>query len=69
METPDLITICLTSFVAVLLLLSFLALIMRIIVLMFPVKDDDDSVVVAAITSTYNVQYPGTKIIKIGEQK
>ena len=69
METPDLITICLTSFVAVLLLLSFLALIMRIIVLMFPVKDDDDSLVVAAITSTYNVQYPGTKIIKIGEQK
>ena len=69
METPDLITICLTSFVAVLLLLSFLALVMRIIILIFPAKEDDDSAVVAAITSAYNVHYPGTKIIKIGEQK
>jgi len=69
METPDLITICLTSFVAVLILLSFLALIMRVITLIFPVKEDDDSAVVAAITSTYNVHFPGTKIIKIGEQK
>jgi hypothetical protein len=69
METPDLITICLTSFVAVLLLLSFLALVMRIIILIFPAKDNDDSAVVAAITSTYNVHFPGTKIIKIGEQK
>ena len=63
METPDLITICLTSFVAVLLLLSFLALVMRIIILIFPAKDNDDSAVVAAITSTYNVHFPGTKII------
>ena len=69
METPDLITICLTSFAAVLLLLSFLALVMRIIILIFPAKDNDDSAVVAAITSTYNVHFPGTKIIKIGEQK
>ncbi|MGB5895118.1 MAG: hypothetical protein WBG58_13155 [Ignavibacteriaceae bacterium] len=69
METPDLITICLTSFVAVLLLLSFLALVMRIIILIFPAKDNDDSAVIAAITSTYNVHFPGTKIIKIGEQK
>jgi len=42
---------------------------MRIIILIFPAKDDDDSAVVAAITSAYNVHYPGTKIIKIGEQK
>ena len=69
METPNLITICLTSFTAVLILLSFLALIMRIITLIFPAKEDDDSAVVAAITSTYNVHYPGTRIIKIGEQK
>lgn len=69
METPDLITICLTSFTAVLILLSLLALIMRIITLIFPAKEDDDTVVVAAITSTYNVHYSGTRIIKIGEQK
>jgi len=69
METPDLITICIMSFVAVLLLLSFLALIMHIIILIFPAKDNDDSAVVAAITNTYNVHFPGTKIIKIGEQK
>lgn len=69
METPHLITICLTSFAAVLILLSLLALIMRIITLIFPAKEDDDTVVIAAITSTYNVHYPGTRIIKIGEQK
>ena len=42
---------------------------MRIIILIFPAKEDNDSAVVAAITSTYNVHFPGTKIIKIGEQK
>lgn len=69
METPTLITICLTSFIAVLILLSLLALIMRGITLIFPAKEDDDSAVIAAITSTYQTNFPGTRIIKIGEQK
>lgn len=70
MNTPDLITICITSFISVLILLSLLALLIRLIILVFPDKDDEnDSAVVAAITSAYNAQFPGNKIIKIGEQK
>ena len=70
MEIPDLVTICITSFIAVLLLLSFLALTIRLIVLIFPAKEDDtDSAVMAAITTAYQTHFPGTKIIKIGEQK
>ncbi|MGD8307268.1 MAG: hypothetical protein PVF17_11485 [Ignavibacteria bacterium] len=70
MNTPDLITICATSFFAVLFLLSLLALIIRVIILAFPEKvGEDDSAVIAAITTTYNAHYPGAKITKIGEEK
>ena len=68
METTSLVTICLTSFLAVMLLLSLLALIMRGITIIFPPKDDDDAVI-AAISSTYQSHFPGTRITKIGEQK
>lgn len=70
MNSPDLITICATSFLAVLLLLSILAFLIRMIIIAFPEKlNEDDSAVIAAITTTYNAHYPGTKITKIGENK
>jgi hypothetical protein len=70
MATPDLLTICATSFFAVLVLLSILAFLIRMIIVIFPEKaGKDDSAVLAAISTTYNAHYPGTKITKIGENK
>ena len=70
MDTPDLLSISLAAFVAVFLLLSFLALIMRLITGVFPKKESDaDSSVIAALSTTMNTIYPGTKITKIEEVK
>jgi hypothetical protein len=69
METPALLTICLISFVAVLILLSILALIMRSLIWIFPFRENDDAAIIAAINTAYQSRFPGTKIIKIGEQK
>jgi len=70
METPDLVLICITSFLAVLLLLSLLALLMRILMAVFPAREvENDQAVIAAITTAYNNLYPVSKIIKIGEEK
>jgi len=70
MDTPDLLITCIISFATVLILLSLLAAIMRLILIIFPAKEDDnDASLVAAITASYNNRFPGTKIIKIGEQK
>ncbi len=70
MDSPNLLIICFTSFAAVLLILSALAVIMKVLLLIFPVKiEDNDSAVIAAINTAYNRQFPGTRVIKIGEQK
>ena len=70
MDTPNLLIICFISFSAVLLILSSLALIMKLLLFVFPVKiEDNDSAVIAAINVAYNRQFPGTRVIKIGEQK
>ena len=39
MEASELLLICVFAFIAVFIVLSILAIIMRIIILMFPVKD------------------------------
>jgi len=70
MESYELISICLSAFLAVFLILSLLAIFMRLIMEVFSEKDiKEDSVVIAAITSVVNKYYPGTKITKIEESK
>jgi len=70
MESTNLVIISITSFAAVLIILSLLAIIMRILISVFPAKEDDDkSAILAAINTVYQKQYPGTRIIKIGEEK
>ncbi|MBD3168833.1 MAG: hypothetical protein GF307_05080 [candidate division Zixibacteria bacterium] len=70
MESPALIYVCISSFVGVFLLLSLLAVIMKAIIAVFPMKESrTDSALIAAIASTYNKIYPGTKITKIEELK
>jgi len=66
----SLLTICVSAFIAVFILLSILALTMRLILAIFPEKMmESNATLIAAISTTYNSIYPGTKITKIEEDK
>ena len=72
MNPPDLLVICLSAFVAVFLLLSFLAVVMRLLVSAFPEVEKVggiDSATVAAITAAAAYAFPGTKVTKVEEIK
>ncbi|MCK4657771.1 MAG: hypothetical protein KAT85_12085 [candidate division Zixibacteria bacterium] len=70
MGSSDLVFICISAFLAVFVLLSVLAVVMRIILVLFPEKESGiDAVVVAAVTSTVSAIYPGTRITKIEETR
>lgn len=66
-------TICISSFIGVFLVLVFLAVAMEVITRIFPEKiasaGADDGAVFAGITSTYARLYPGTRISNIEEIK
>ena len=72
MET-NLFVMCMSSFAAVFLVLTFLAVAMRLIIVVFPEKEKDtgidEAAVYAAISSTYARLYPGTRIRNIEEIK
>jgi len=69
----NLVTICITSFIGVFIVLVFLAVTMEVITRVFPEKitsaGADDAAVFAGITSTYARLYPGTRISNIEEIK
>ena len=70
MENPDLLWVCISAFTVVFIVLTVLALFMRSMIILFPDKlQKDDQAIVAAIASTFNRIYPGTKITKIEELK
>jgi uncharacterized membrane protein len=67
---PDLLTICISAFVAVFLLLTVLAILMRLITAIFPSPEKKtDAALISAITTTYQTIYPNTKITKIEESR
>lgn len=68
MPTPNLWLACITAFCAVAILLSILAAMMRLILVIFPEKEDSvDTTILAAIASVARQVYPGTKITKVEE--
>lgn len=68
MASVDLLMICVVAFAAVFVLLSFLAVLMRVIVSVFPErKASGDAALVAAIHSSYQALYPGTSVSRIEE--
>jgi len=70
MESYELLSICLSAFIAVFLILSLLAVIMRRITEIFSDKNvGGDSAIIAALTTVVTHYYPGTKITKIEESK
>ena len=69
MESLGLITVCISAFIAVFIVLSLLAILMHFIILIFPEKGSDDAAVIAALTTVVNKFYPGLKITKTEEIK
>ncbi len=70
MQSPELFTICISAFLAVFVLLAVLALVMRIIIVVFPSrKIGSDAAMVAAVTTVMQSVYPGTKVTKVEEIK
>jgi hypothetical protein len=71
MNPPDLLVICLSAFVAVFFLLSFLAVVMRLLISAFPAAAEKiggiDSATIAAITAAAAYAFPGTKVTKVEE--
>ena len=67
---PDILTMCLMAFVAVFILLTVLALVMRLITYIFPMEEEKtDAALISAISTTYQTIYPNTRITKIEETK
>jgi hypothetical protein len=70
MNPPDLLVVSLSAFVAVFLLLSFLAVVMRLLMAAFPEKIGGiDSATIAAVTAAATYAFPGTKVTKVEEIK
>ncbi len=64
MDTSSLFFICIVVLIGVFILLIFLAGVIQLINVFFPEKKDDFELL-AALTTTMNKTYPGTKITKI----
>lgn len=70
MSSPNLLAICATSFAAVFLLLCVLAVVQRLILLIFPEKNETaDAAMIAAMASVLQTAYPGSRISKVEEIK
>ena len=70
MNPPELLVVCLSAFVAVFLLLSFLAVVMRLLISVFPEKVGGiDSATIAAVTAAAAYAFPGTKVTRVEEIK
>ncbi len=70
MQSTDLLMICISAFVAVFVLLTVLAILMRLIIVFFPQKKNiADAAVLAAVTTVMHNLYPGTKITRVEEKK
>ncbi len=68
MASYELLIVCCTAFIAVFVLLSLMAVVMRLLVKLFPAKDaGHDAALVAAVAVTFKSQYPGARITRMEE--
>jgi hypothetical protein len=64
------LTVCGAAFVAVFLLLLLLAIVIRLITLAFPSRDESDgAALAAAISSAVATVYPGARVTRIEEEQ
>lgn len=73
MDSNQLLFVCLSSLLAVFLLLTFLAIVMRILVGVFPETLEklakSDAALLAAISTTITSRYPGLRVTRVEEEK
>lgn len=70
MNAPDIISISISALLSVFVVLSGLAIIMQLILRLFPEKEkEEDLAIFSAIASVHSIHFPGTKITKIKEEK
>jgi len=73
MDSNQLLYICMSSFLAVFVLLTSLAIVMRILVAVFPEViekiAESDAALLAAISSTIASMHPGLQVTKVEEEK
>ena len=70
MLNNDLLLICGVAFLMVFIILTLLALSMRIIILVFPEKSAKiEAAMIAAVTAAVQTIMPGTKVTKVEEEK
>ncbi len=67
MSEISVLSICITAFILIFLLLSVLSVMMLGLTRLFPVLEEDDSTTIAAITATYRSIYPDKEVTKIEE--
>ena len=68
MQELNLLTICMSSFLAVFTVLIVIAVVMRGLIAVFPYQEDGtDSAVIAAIHSACSLAHPGTRVTGIRE--
>ena len=70
MESPDLLMVCVSALLAVFVLLTLLALVMRGLIAVFPEKTGKaDPAMLAAVASVAAAVFPGSKITKVEEER
>lgn len=73
MDSNQLLFVCLSSLLAVFLLLTFLAIVMRVLVAVFPETLEklakSDAALLAAISTTITSRYPGLRVTRVEEEK
>ncbi len=70
MESFELLAICASAFAGVFFLLTVLALVMRLIIILFPDRESgSDSAMIAAVSTVLQTLYPGMKITNVEETK
>ncbi len=73
MDSNQLLLVCMSSLLAVFLLLTFLAIVMRILVAVFPETLEklakSDAALLAAISTTITSMYPGLRVTRVEEEK
>lgn len=69
MIDTSLVVVCGTAFIAVFLLLSVLAIIIRLVTLVFPAEDTDDAALVAAVNAAIARTYSGCHVVRLEEER
>ena len=70
MDSLGLLFVCLSALLAVFVLLTILAIIMRILIAAFPEKlAKSDAALLAAVTTAAASIYPGMRVTRVEEEK